>query len=121
MPKLLLVDDSTFARNQIKRLLGDGYEYIEAADGLNGLEAYFLHQPDLVLLDITMPDMNGLDVLAQLRQLDAGAQVVICSADVQDHSRTRAAELGALAFVSKPVTAEALRAVVESIFSRTGD
>lgn len=120
MPKILLVDDSTFARSQIRRLLGGGHEVFEAASGLGGLEAYFLHRPDLVILDITMPDLSGLEVLRQLRLLDSQARVIICSADIQDFSRARAAELGALDFLAKPVTAEALSAAVQAALIAPG-
>lgn len=120
MPRILLVDDSTFARMTIRRQLGDGFEFIEAASGLEGLEAYFLHHPDLVILDITMPDMSGLDVLKQIRDLDAQARVIICSADVQEFSRSRSAELGARGFIGKPVTVEVLCAAVQAALDDSG-
>lgn len=120
MPKILLIDDSSFARKTLKSLLGDRYQYFEAADGLSGLEAYFLHHPDLVILDITMPGASGLEILEQIRTLDPQAQVVVCSADVQEYTRQKSAELGARAFLAKPVTAETLKAVVQPIFEAPG-
>lgn len=121
MPTLLLVDDSNFARKQIKRVLGDGYHYEEAADGLSGLEAYFLHHPQLVILDITMPGVNGLEVLEQLRQLDPQAQVLVCSADIQEFTRAQAFELGARGFIGKPIDAEDLRATVQAVLQEEGE
>jgi len=112
---ILLIDDSAFARTHIKGVLGDGYEYLEADNGLSGLEAYFLHKPSLVILDITMPGVSGLDVLEQICSLDPEARVVICSADIQEYSRRRADELGARAFLGKPVTQESLAPVVATI------
>lgn len=120
MKKILLVDDSTFARNNMKRMLGDRYEILEASDGLEGLEAYFLNHPDLVILDITMPGASGLDVLEQIRKVDPQARVVMCSADVQEYSRARASELGALGFIGKPVTAENLLTIVSPLLDEAG-
>jgi two-component system, chemotaxis family, chemotaxis protein CheY len=120
MATILIVDDSAFARNHMKRSLGSRYDYLEAEDGLSGLEAYFLHKPDLVILDITMPGTNGLDVLEQIRRLDPAALVVICSADIQGYSHSRAEELGARAFVEKPVTLDNLGPVIEAILEGSG-
>lgn len=120
MPRILLIDDSAFARKTIKLLLGEQYSYVEANDGLSGLEAYFLYKPDLVILDITMPGVNGLEILQQLKTLDNHANVIICSADIQEYSRVRALELGAAAFLGKPVTSESLLAVVRPIIEGTG-
>lgn len=120
MPHILLIDDSAFARKNIKHILGEQYTYIEAADGMSGLEAYFLYHPDLVILDITMPGVGGLEILEQLRQLDNRAQVVICSADIQDYNRIKSLELGARAFIGKPVVPEALLAIVQQIVDEAG-
>lgn len=120
MKKILLVDDSTFARNNMKRMLGDQFEIIEASDGMEGLESYFLNHPDLVILDITMPGVSGLDVLEQIRKVDSQARVVICSADVQEYSRVQASELGALAFIGKPITVDKLLAVVTPLLEEAG-
>ena len=62
----------------------------EAPDGLSALERYSLDRPDLVLLDVTMNEMNGLEVLEQLRAMDPGARVVMATADVQSSTRTMA-------------------------------
>lgn len=120
MATILLVDDSTFARNFVKRILGDQYTYAEASNGNDGLKAYSVHHPDLVILDVTMPDISGLEVLEQLRKQDAHAQVVVCSADIQDYNRNRAMELGARAFLNKPVNSGALLDAIRSILSESG-
>ena len=69
--KILLVDDSALARRSARHILESaGYEVAEAEDGMAALERYFLEKPDLVLLDLVMKGMNGLDVLTKLREMD---------------------------------------------------
>lgn len=121
MKKILLIDDSAFARNHLKRSLGDSYEYLEAGDGLSGIEAYFLHHPDLVILDITMPGISGLDALEKIHEIDPQAKVIICSADVQEYSRIKANELGAAGFISKPILVDHLNAIVRAILENSGE
>lgn len=113
--KILIIDDSALSRKLLKRALGPDHEIFEAADGMNGLEAYFLHQPEVVFLDLTMPGASGFDILAQLRQMDPGAQVVVGTADVQETSRSQVLALGALEMINKPFIAEAVQAVLKKI------
>jgi two-component system chemotaxis response regulator CheY len=75
---------------------------VEADDGLIALEQYFLQKPDVVLLDLVMKGMYGLDVLKKLRELDPGARVLVVSADVQSSSHELVEEAGAKGFVNKP-------------------
>jgi len=102
--KILLVDDSAMARRSARQILESaGYAVAEAEDGLVALERYFLDKPDLVLLDLVMKGMNGLDVLSKLTQMDGDARVLVLSADVQESSRKLAAEAGAAGFLTKPI------------------
>jgi len=102
--KILVVDDSGLARRGTRMILESaGYHVAEAEDGLVALERYFLDKPDLVLLDLVMKGMSGLDVLKKLHELDGGARVIVVSADVQDSSRLLAGEGGAVGFLNKPV------------------
>jgi len=113
--KILLVDDSGMARRGARQILeAEGYVVAEAEDGLIALERYFLEKPDLVLLDLVMKGMNGLDVLKKLTQLDATARVIVVSADVQDSSRDLAIAAGAAGFLNKPVDRAVLLASVAS-------
>ena len=111
--KVLVIDDSGLARKNLRRMLqGVGHEVLEAQDGMAALEMYFADKPDVVLLDLVMSGMYGLDVLKKLRQLDPAARVVVVSADIQTPSRDLAREYGAGAFLSKPVEeADVLSAV----------
>lgn len=111
--KVLVIDDSGLARKNLRRMLqGVGHEVLEAQDGMAALEMYFAEKPDVVLLDLVMSGMYGLDVLKKLRQLDPAARVVVVSADIQTPSRDLAREYGAGAFLSKPVEeADVLSAV----------
>ena len=111
--KILLVDDSGLARRAVRQMLETaGYDVAEAEDGMTGLERYFLEKPDLVLLDLVMRGMNGLDVLKKLQQLNAEVRVIVVSADVQDSSREMAASAGASGFLNKPVDRVGLLAAV---------
>lgn len=120
MAKLLVVDDSALSRRGSRRILESaGYKVEEAADGLSALERYALERPDLVLLDVTMADMDGLEVLRQLRAMDPDARVVMATADVQSSTRALAEEGGAMGFVAKPLSAEVvLRAVAAALDGR---
>jgi two-component system, chemotaxis family, chemotaxis protein CheY len=113
--KLLLVDDSGLARRSMRAMLeSDGYEVVEAEDGIGALERYFLEKPDLVLLDLVMKGMYGLDVLTKLRELDAGARVIVVSADVQSSSQQLVEAAGASGFLNKPVNRQELLNIVHT-------
>jgi two-component system, chemotaxis family, chemotaxis protein CheY len=102
--KILLVDDSGMARRTIRQMLETaGYEVVEADDGMTALERYFLEKPDLVLLDLVMKGMMGLDVLEKLHEMDPNVRAIIVSADIQDSSRELAVAGGARNFLNKPV------------------
>ena len=102
--KVLLVDDSGMARRSTRRTLeGAGYDVVEAEDGLAALERYAIERPDVVLLDLVMKGMYGLDVLGKLREMDPNVKVVVVSADVQSSSRDMVQAAGAAGFLNKPV------------------
>lgn len=102
--KVLMVDDSGLARRSTRRLLEEaGYTVVEAEDGLSALERFAMEKPDVVLLDLVMKGMYGLDVLAKLQELDPAVRVIVVSADVQTSSRDMVRAAGAAGFISKPV------------------
>jgi two-component system chemotaxis response regulator CheY len=101
--RVLLVDDSAMARRSTRRVLeGAGYDVVEADDGLAALERFAIDKPDVVLLDLVMKGMYGLDVLAKLFELDPSVRVIVMSADVQTSSRDLVREAGAAGFITKP-------------------
>jgi two-component system chemotaxis response regulator CheY len=113
--KILIVDDSALSRRTLRRILeAANYEVIEADDGMTALEAYFLEKPNLVLLDLVMKGMYGLDVLVKLREMDPKALVVVASADIQSSTRQMVDEAGALGFINKPFISEQVIAAVEA-------
>lgn len=113
--KVLIVDDSALSRRTLRRILEPaGYEVVEADDGMAALEVYFLDKPDLVLLDLVMKGMYGLDVLVKLREMDPKALVVVASADIQSSTRKMADEAGALGFIHKPFLPEQVIASVKA-------
>jgi two-component system, chemotaxis family, chemotaxis protein CheY len=113
MATILVVDDSNLSRKTSRRLLeAGGHCVLDAADGLAALERYSLEKPDVVLLDVTMAGMNGLEVLQHLRAFDPIARVVMATADVQTSTRELALAGGAAGFVTKPLNGEVLLAAV---------
>ena len=115
MAKVLIVDDSAMSRRILRRILEDaGHDVIEAEDGMVAIEKYFLDKPDLVLLDLIMQGMLGMEVLQKLRQMEQGVRVVVASADIQHSTRRLAETEGAVGFVTKPFVQKEIIAAVES-------
>ena len=113
MCTILVVDDSTYARRILRQTLEQaGYDVVEAGSGLGALESFSLERPDLILLDLTMEDMSGLEVLEQLRQSGNQVPVIVISADVQQSTEKIVQDAGAVRFVGKPVAPEHLLSTV---------
>ena len=112
---ILLIDDSNFSRNFLKHALGNDYQFLEAANGLAGIELFANEKPDLVILDLTMPEMNGLEVLEKLRQLNQNARVIIGTADVQEFTFQQVMAAGAAGFIRKPFTPQQVQPIIQSL------
>jgi len=115
---ILIVDDSGFARRTLRQMLESaGHSVQEAANGNDALERYFLKRPDLVLLDIVMEGMSGLEVLPRIKEMDPDARVVVASADVQTSTRAEAQAAGAIGFINKPFVREQVLATVSNVLA----
>jgi two-component system chemotaxis response regulator CheY len=113
--KVLVVDDSGLARRRVRAILEPaGFEVVEAEDGMAALESYFVAKPDVVLLDLVMKGMYGLEVLSRLREMDPGVRVIVVSADVQTSSPELVAQGGAAGFLVKPVDANEVLTLLRS-------
>ena len=95
-------------------LEGAGHEVTEAADGMAALERYALDKPDLVLLDMVMGGMYGLEVLQKLREIDGQARIIVATADIQSSTRILAEQAGSRGFVTKPIRKEELLSAVNA-------
>lgn len=116
MAKILIVDDAQLARRMMRSILApEGHEIIEAADGYAALEQYHLSGPDLVLLDMIMSDMQGIDVLHKLLELDPQARIIMATADIQTSTYEMAREAGASAFVTKPYNRDEVLSAVDKV------
>ena len=116
MAKILIVDDSNMSRRMLKTIVqNEGHQVVEAKDGISALELYFLDKPDLVMLDLVMDGMYGLEVLAKLLQMDSSVRVIIASADIQKWTREEAITAGAKAFVNKPFVSDNVLSAVNTV------
>lgn len=115
--KILLVDDAAFMRKMIGDTLSkNGYtELFEAVDGADAVEKFSEIGPDLVIMDITMPNMDGLEALKAIRAKDGNANVVMCSAMGQETMVIDAIRSGAKDFIVKPFKPERVLKTVTSI------
>ena len=115
--KILLVDDAAFMRKMVRDTLSkSGYTDIyEAVDGADAVEKFSEIGPDLVIMDITMPNMDGLQALKEIRSRDGNAKVVMCSAMGQESMVMDAVRSGAKDFIVKPFKPDRVLKTVNSI------
>lgn len=117
MARILIVDDAMFMRASIKKVLVEhGYTVCgEAGDGKEAIAKFQELNPDLVFLDITMPEMSGIEALRCIKEIDPKAKTIMCSAMGQQHLVAQAIQYGASDFVVKPFQDERLIAAVEKV------
>jgi len=118
VPKILVVDDAAFMRMRCTKLLKEnGYEVVEAENGLDAISKYKDTKPDAVLLDITMPEMDGLTALKEIRKVDPEAKVAMVTAMGQQSMIMDAIKSGAKDFVVKPFQPDRVLAAVKKLVS----
>lgn len=117
--RILIVDDAAFMRMMIKDILTkNGFDVVgEAADGSQAVEKYKEVHPDLVTMDITMPEMDGITSLKEIKKIDPSAKIIMCSAMGQQAMVIDAIQAGAKDFIVKPFQADR---VIEAIKKTLG-
>jgi CheY-like chemotaxis protein len=102
---VLVIDDSYVNRQLMKTILDDEFkEVIEAGDGTEALEILESGtKPDLVILDLMMPVMDGIETLKRIRKLGYAIPIIVITADIEDANRTKCIELGVSGFINKPI------------------
>ena len=116
MAKILIIDDSRTSRKIMRNLLSEnGYDVVEAENGADGVEKYKTEQPKLVTMDITMPVIDGLEALRQIREYDGKANVIMVTAAGQESKVMEAVKLGAAEFITKPLEKDKILETVGKI------
>ncbi len=114
MVKVLVADDSILTRTILKNILTEnGYDVDEAVNGNEAVSRYDEVKPDLVLMDLVMPEKDGLSAIKDIISKDSSAKIIVCSADVQDFRVSEAIEAGASDYITKPFDKEKIIAVAE--------
>ena len=114
---ILIVDDAAFMRMMIKDILvKNGYEVLgEAENGLKAVEKYKELNPDLVIMDITMPEMDGIEAVKEIKKINQSAAVIMCSAMGQQSMVIEAIQSGAKDFIVKPFQADRIIEAVRKV------
>lgn len=120
--RILIVDDAAFMRMMIKNIVSkNGYEVVgEAENGQVAVELYKQQKPDLVTMDITMPEMNGIEGVKAIRGIDPGANIIMCSAMGQQAMVMEAIQAGAKDFIVKPFQQDRILQAIERVLARAG-
>ena len=112
---VLICDDSNMARKQLLRLLPEAWQALvtQAGNGREGLEVIRAGKGELIFLDLTMPELDGYEVLQHMRREGLGGKVIVISADIQPEARARVLALGAIEFIRKPIAPDVLLDVLQ--------
>jgi len=119
MKRVMIVDDAAFMRMSLRSMLEkNGFEVVaEAENGAMGVKKYISCQPDLVTMDITMPEMDGIRALKEIKAIDPNAKVVMISALGQEPHIKEAIKLGAKYFIVKPFKEEHVIEILNKVLS----
>lgn len=123
MPKSILIvdDEPRITAALVIRLQTCGYVVFHALNGMAGVEAAALHEPDIVVMDIRMPDIDGFDACTRIKRLPymQNTPILFLSANARDDLRQRALEAGAAMFLSKPYVAADVMSAIETLITQT--
>lgn len=120
MSRILIVDDSQFQRANLRILLSkQGHHTKEASNGRQALEMLAANPPDCMLLDLTMPDMDGFDVLNVMKRKNLTVPVIVMTADIQDVVRNECLKLGAANVLHKPPRENELQQALSALLKST--
>ena len=119
MKKVLIVDDAAFMRLNLKNIIKEmDFEVVaEAENGLEAIEKYKEHSPDVVTMDITMPEMDGISATKEIKTFDDAANILVCSAMGQQSLVIDAIEAGAKDFIVKPFERERIKDAMKKLFN----
>ncbi|MBC2579749.1 response regulator [Clostridium sp. DJ247] len=117
MYKVLIVDDAAFMRMMVKDILEkNGFEVIgEAANGVKAVELYQNQRPDIVTMDITMPEMDGIEATKKIKAIDSTAKIIMCSAMGQQNMVMEAIRAGAKDFIVKPFQGDRVLEAIKKV------
>lgn len=122
MTRILIIDDSAYQRHKARRAIeAAGYELLEAINGHEGLDAAATNVPDCILLDLLMPGMSGEEVLCAFHDQGLHIPVIVLTADIQESTRQQCLQLGAVAFINKPLQEEELVDTIRQVLNVKGD
>lgn len=116
MKSVMIVDDAAFMRLNLKNILKENYEIAgEAENGQQAVEMYQELKPDFVTMDITMPVMDGLEAIKEIKKIDPEANIIVCSAMGQQKMIIKAIEAGAKDFIVKPFKEQRVLEAIEKL------
>lgn len=119
MISILIIDDAAFSRRMLRKYIeAEGYTVLEATNGKEAIEMVHEHQPDCILTDLLMPEMDGFQLIQALRAKNCDIPVAVISADIQDTSRQRAGDLGVVEFLNKPAKEAEVRQMIQQLLER---
>jgi two-component system, chemotaxis family, chemotaxis protein CheY len=118
MISVVIVDDSLILRRNISKMLVDlGYKVIaEAKDGNEAIASYTKYSPDLMTMDITMPDMDGITAVKEIKKISHNAKIIMVTSHGQEDMVISAIKAGASGYILKPITADKLEKAIEKVF-----
>lgn len=121
MTKILIIDDEELIRKMLKKVLEqNGYEVLDAFNGIQGIDLYKEHKPDIVITDLLMPEKEGLETIKELIELDSGVRIIAISGGGRADPKiylNMAEKLGAVCTFCKPVDNEVLLSTIEELLS----
>ncbi len=122
MPTILIIDDSSFQRTIIKKTLAnEQFTCLEADNGRLGLEMVERESPDVIIVDLLMPDMDGIEFLKTIQEKGITIPVLVLTSDIQDTTRDLCLELGARSFLNKPLKQDELVPAIRKVLELPGD
>lgn len=114
--QVIIVDDSEFMRNLLREILEEEFEIVaEGENGVEAVELYSEHSPDLVMMDIVMPIRDGIEATEEIKENDAGSNVIMCTSIGQEEKMKAAVKAGADGYITKPFQKPSVMEAIDDV------